>query len=259
MFRKLNCFMKFDYGAGAVYVRNCGNAKCVSSCFENTRHPCGAQAYGCDSYGYNLLFLEINKTSYFEGSELHSSGYANSPLYAGGKEHFIFSNNNVSSHKECEAFRFISFASVRSQVETISFSQFGTFRGSYLFDLFEPNLAQIYSHLNVFNATTTSSFLLDGSHTSKNVYMSSCVFADIDPITTPVPGAIHFKSSSFTFPKSYLPSSLSFDPHCVFECPNPTTNRIVKVFNRKCIDSFQFTHYTEPTFCFLFVFHQMLS
>ena len=108
-------------------------------------------------------------------------------------------------HKKCESQRFIPFGSVRSQVERVSFSQFGTSKGIYLFDPCGPDLDQVYSHLNVFNATTTlHSFWMQSI--PKTIWMSSCAFEVINPVTTPGSGTVCFKH-----PRSLYPNLIS--PH----------------------------------------------
>ena len=178
---------------------------------------------------------------------------------AGGREHFVYSNNNISSHKECETFRFICFDNSPSGTETVSFSQFDKFKGSYMFDPYGIGIDCVYSHLNVLNATVTSSFTRSWIHASRSIHLSSCVFADIDPVTISGSVEIYFASTSFAFPKSYLPSSCSFDLLCEFEFSNPTLNRLFARFKGNCANTNQFTNLTDTSFAFMFIFHNILS
>lgn len=114
-------------------------------------------------------------------------------------------------------------------------------------------------HISTCSTPPTSPFFQSSSFISKNVRMPSCVFADIDSVTSLGPSIVHFTSSLFAFPRSRLPSSFSFDSLSEFECTNQQTNRVERQFNRKCIKSFRFTHSIDPSPSFPFIFHQMLS
>lgn len=124
---------------------NCNDTKFISSCFEDTSHPNGAQSFGSNSYKSNILSTGINTTSYLEGNKPHGCGNLNSPFFAGGREDFVYSNSTISSHKECAVSRLITFSDLQNSVLTVSFSQFGMFKGDCLIDPYFVDFDQICS------------------------------------------------------------------------------------------------------------------
>ena len=140
----------------------------------------------------------MNLTLYFKGDESYACGSSDSPFHEGGREHFAHSNSNVSIHKECRTFRFICFGLVPSSVETVSFFAICSIQRVLSVGSTRNCIEHVYSHFNMLNVTTTSSFLRNVTHVPRNMYMDSCIYADFDPATSPGYGTVHFTSSSFT-------------------------------------------------------------
>lgn len=219
-------------GGSAIFVRDCSLATINKMCVVNCRHGSNVQGYGLDSKRYDLRSTDLNDTVYNEGSNSHTESDV-FPFYVGGRNRFVYMNNNVTFHRQCLTYELVDFMTGPDGKEVASFSQFAESWSKKLFEYFGTACIQKYTYLNFINATITSDFFYNNA-IPKRIEFIHCIFARIELPSNSGTGYADFLSCSMSFQASQLPSGCNYDKNCVFSYVGAERNRVLVWFQENC-------------------------
>ena len=233
-------YQTVENGAAALYGSNIGSSRLLFVCMYNCRHPYHSQSFGLDSHGYNCMSTEVNLSLADEGDDPHQSGSSTHPFYAGGINHFIFQQNNVTSRKEFVCGIFVSLLRCDVPGVVASFSQFVTGKTSYLLDICISVDGTTWSHCNVIDFEVSGGLFYNTGFKQK-LRIENFVFVNINLPTSSGTANVDLISSFLSFPQAQLPSGC-ICTDCAFDFDGIFSNQPVVRFDGRCDrSSFDFT------------------